>query len=87
MKMNIPSMVLDALVGAIGALGLWALSVAYNSVRDLQRADKELADKVSSIEVLVAGTYVTREEFLNTLNEVFAKLDRIQHLLIDRAGK
>lgn len=85
--MNIPSMVLDALIGAFGALAMWILGVAYNSLRDLQRADKELADKVSSIEVLVAGTYVTREEFLNTLNEVFAKLDRIQHLLIDRAER
>lgn len=85
--MNIPSMVLDALIGAFGALSMWILGVAYNSLRDLQRADKELADKVSSIEVLVAGTYVTREEFLNTLNEVFAKLDRIQHLLIDRTER
>jgi hypothetical protein len=71
-------------LAAIGALVIWFLGVAYNSLRDLQRADKELAEKVSSIEVLVAGKYVTREEFLSTLNEVFTKLDRIQQILIDK---
>lgn len=85
--MNLPSMALDALAGAVGALSLWVLNAAYNSVRDLHRADRELADKVSSIKVLVAGEYVTRDEFQATLNEVFAKLDRIQHLLIDRADR
>jgi hypothetical protein len=53
----------------------------------LQSADKELAEKVASIEVLVAGRYVTRDEFNNNLNQVFMKLDTIRDLLSKKADR
>ena len=76
---------MDAVLTAGGALALWLLGAAWTSLRDLQKADKELAEKVSSIEVLVAGKYITREEFRETITEVFSKLDRIQHTLINNS--
>lgn len=50
-------------VGLSGALGGWALAVIWQAIRDMQKADKELAGKVSAIEVLVAGQYVTRADY------------------------
>lgn len=46
--------------------------------KDLQATDKELAEKVSKIEVLVAGQYITREEFERAIQRIFDKLDHIE---------
>lgn len=55
----------------------WWLNNVWTSLKELQNADRELAEKVASIEILVAGQYVTRDEFNNVLNQVFNKLDKI----------
>jgi hypothetical protein len=46
--------------------------------KDLQATDKELAEKVSKIEILVAGQYITREEFERAVQRIFDKLDHIE---------
>lgn len=59
----------------------------WDSYRELKRTDKELADKVSSIEVLVAGQYVKREDFQNVTSEIFRKLDKILDKLDQKVDK
>ena len=71
----------NIVIGVIGAMGGWMLNTMWSSLKDLQAADTKLAEKVSAIEVLVAGQYVTREEFTTTMNALFLKLDRIQDTL------
>jgi len=65
-------------VGVAGALGGWWLKVMWESLKDLRDQDSKLAEKVGRIEVLVAGTYVNREEFDRTINRLFDKLDHIE---------
>jgi hypothetical protein len=77
----------DVAVAVIGAMGGWILNTVWVSVKELQKADKELADKVSEIEVLVAGRYMTRDEFNNTLAQVFNKLDTIRDLIAMKADR
>lgn len=77
----------DVAIGVIGVLGGWVLSTVWGAVKDLQEADKELADKVAAIEVLVAGRYITREEFNSTFNQVFERLDRIRDMLSQKADR
>lgn len=77
----------DVAIGVIGILGGWTLNTVWAAVKDLQDADKELADKVAAIEVLVAGRYITREEFNSTFNQVFERLDRIRDLLSTKADR
>jgi hypothetical protein len=77
----------DVAIGVIGVLGGWTLNTVWAAVKDLQEADKELAEKVGNIEVLVAGRYITREEFNSTLNQVFERLDRIRDLLSTKADR
>lgn len=77
----------DVAVGVIGVLGGWTLNTLWSAVRDLQAADKDLADEVGAIEVLVAGRYVTREEFTSTLSQVFTKLDTIRDLLSKKVDR
>jgi len=71
----------DVAIGVIGVLGGWTLNTVWAAVKGLQEADKELAEKVGQIEVLVAGRYVTRDEFNQVLNQVFERLDRIRDLV------
>ena len=77
----------DVAVGVIGVLGGWVLNTVWGAVKDLQAADKELAEKVGEIEVLVAGRYVTRDEFNTTLSQVFIKLDTIRDIVSHKADR
>ena len=62
-----------ALSGILGFL----LNMLWQAIKDLQSADKELTEKVSGIEVIVAGNYVKKEEFDRTITRLFEKLDQI----------
>ena len=57
------------------------------SMKALQAADSELASKVQNIEVLVAGTYVKRDDMDKLGGAIFAKLDRIEAKLDGKADK
>ena len=75
------------LMAALGALLGFLLNAVWQSVKDLQNGDKELADKVSKIEVLVAGNYVKKDEFDGRLDALFGKLDRIEDKIDKKADK
>jgi hypothetical protein len=64
-----------------GALAGWALRNIWNEVMDLQKADAQLSDRVAQIHVLVAGGYITRDEFQRDISTLFSKLDHISEKL------
>lgn len=74
-------------IGLISTMMGWWLNNVWSALKELQSVDRELAEKVASIEVLVAGKYVTRDEFNMTLNQVFSKLDRIIDALNQKADR
>lgn len=71
----------NIIVGILGALAGWILNAMWAALKDLQSADTKLAEKVAAIEVLVAGQYITRDEFTDAMSSVFTKLDKIQDTL------
>lgn len=75
------------ILAGTGALIGFLLNSVWSAVKDLQTADKMLADKVAAIEVLVAGAYVKKEEFIALSNAIFAKLDKIADKLDHKADK
>lgn len=77
----------NLVVGILGALGGWVLNTMWSALKDLQKADTKLAEKVGAIEVLVAGQYITREEFATSMHAVFSKLDKIQDTLSEKADR
>lgn len=77
----------NIVIGLLGVIGGWWLNAMWSSIKELQEMDRDLAEKVGSIEVLVAGRYVTREEFNQTLSQVFAKLDRIIDAVNQKADR
>lgn len=74
-------------IGGFGGLISFLISRLWEAVRDLQNSDKEIADKVSSIEVLVAGKYVTQDKFDAVVNKLFEKIDKISDLLQKKADR
>lgn len=74
-------------IGSLGALLGFLLNAVWQAVKDLQDADKDLADKVSKIEVLVAGDYVKKDEFNSRIDALFGKLDRIEDKIDNKADK
>jgi hypothetical protein len=75
------------LAGAVSVLFGWILKTVWDAVKDLQKADDELIDKVNKIEVLVAGEYVKREDFKADMDRLFNKLDAIDKKLDTKADK
>jgi hypothetical protein len=75
------------LVAAAGAVFGFIGKSLWEAVKDLQVADKALADKVNSIEVLVAGKYVTRDELSVAIGRIADQLDRIEGKLEKKADR
>ena len=82
-----PQHIINALFGAVGGLGGWVLNNLRQSISDLQIQDSALADKVQRIEILVAGTYVKREEMERMTSAIFTKLDRIEQKIDSKVDK
>lgn len=67
-------------IAIVGALGGWWLNTMWSVMRELEK-------KVASIDVLVAGSYVKRDELTQLSNVLFEKLDRIDQKLDRKADK
>ena len=80
-------MMFNIAITLIGFLGGWVLNSLKSSMEALQKADHELTIKVQSVEVLVAGSYVKREDLDKLGTAIFTKLDRIEVKLDSKADK
>jgi len=74
-------------MGALIFLGGWIMRIMWDSLQGLQKQDRELADKVARIEVLVAGEYVKKEDFDRVIERLFDKLDHIELKIDSKADK
>jgi len=74
-------------IGFIMTMFGWFLRVAWDALSKLQQQDRELADKVARIEVLVAGEYVKKEDFERVIERLFDKLDHIEIKIDNKADK
>ena len=74
-------------VTLIGFLGGWVLNSLKASIDALHKADVDLTVKVQAVEVLVAGSYVKRDDLDKLSAALFAKLDKIDAKLDGKADK
>ena len=79
--------IINWLLAGFGALIGFLLNAVWQAVKDLQKADKELAGKAAEIEVLVAGAYVKRDEFDRAIDRLFEKLDHIEMKIDKKADR
>ena len=67
----------NVVLTAFGFVCGFLLKSVWEAVKDLQNADKELVTRISEVEVLVAGSYIKREDMESISRAIFSKLDRI----------
>lgn len=79
--------IINWLLSGFGALIGFLLNAVWQAVKDLQRADAKLAEKVAEIEVLVAGDYVKRDDLAELSRALFSKLDKIEDKLDKKVDK
>ena len=63
------------------------LKAIWDSYKELKATDMALAEKVNSIEILVAGNYVKKDDFDRFTDAIFTKLDKISDKLDNKADK
>lgn len=85
--MELDQAIINWLLAGFGGLIGFLLNAVWAAVKDLQVADKALADKVGAIEVLVAGDYVRRDELHIIVKSLFDKLDKIEDKIDRKADK
>lgn len=78
---------INALIATAGALGGWFMRVMWTSIQDLQHNERQVAEKVSQIEILVAGNYIRREDFNRLSDNIVKKLDQIERKLDGKVDK
>lgn len=84
---NMNQDLINLFIGIFGTvLGVF-LTIVSSTVKDLHKADRELVSKVNSIEVLVAGQYIRKDEFERLAEAMFKKLDRIEIRLNEKPDR
>ncbi len=74
-------------IALAGGLGGWILNSLKSDIIQHRKDLVELADKVHHIDVLVAGTYVKRDDMEKISSALFTKLDRIESKLDGKVDK
>ena len=79
---------INAIIGGFAAAVAFILRVIWEGLRELQKADVDLAAKIGEIQLLVAGNYVKKDELDGVIKALFVKLDKIEDKLdkkVDRS--
>ena len=77
------NMVLTGLLAALSFI----LKVIWDGLRELQRADVELTGQIAMVRLMMADSYIKKEDFDRMANALFAKLDKIENKLDGKADK
>lgn len=78
---------INTVITFAGGIFGWLLKTLWDSVRTLERTDDMILEKVNKVEVLVAGEYVRRDEFRDSIERLFVKLDQIEAKIDQKADK
>jgi hypothetical protein len=79
--------IINTAIALVGFLGGWILKVIWEGVKELQVVDKLLTEKVNTIEILIAGNYMSKQDFDKIAAAIFAKLDKIEDKLDKKVDK
>jgi hypothetical protein len=74
-------------IGLILVLLGWAMRILWDTLKELKETDRDLAEKVGRMEVLVAGEYVKKTDFDTIMLRLFEKLDHIESKIDRKADK
>lgn len=73
--------IINAVFGALMMLFGGVIKAIWDGVKDLQKENRDITEKVNSVELLVAGDYARKDYVECKIDAVFAKLDKIEDKL------
>lgn len=79
--MTVEQEIINYLFGGICTIGGYLFKTVMSAIKELQRGESKMKDKIGNIEILVAGSYMKRDEFEKTASAIFNKLDKISDKL------
>jgi hypothetical protein len=79
--------IFNILVTICGLLGGYVLKSIQATLANMLREQRDLANKLQAIEVLVAGEYVRKDEFTRVADALFARFDRIESKLDNKEDR
>ena len=85
--MSEPQTLFNLLVGLVAFFGGWVLNSLRDSIQQLHKSDESLTAKLQAVELLVAGSYVKRDDLDKLTAALFTKLDKIESKLDHKADK
>lgn len=74
------------IAGLLAALS-FILKVIWDGLRELQKADIEQSAQISNLRILMADSYIRKEDFERMTNALFNKLDKIEGKLDGKADR
>lgn len=80
-------MAFNIALALVAFLGGWVMNSIKESVNALHAADAALTTKVQQIEVLVAGTYVKRDDLQELSRAIFLRFDKLDEKLDSKVDK
>ena len=78
---------INVLIGLVLTGFGWFLNNIWAAVKTLQDSDARLAKDMASIQILVAGHYVSKPELESLTRALFKKLDKIEDKLDHKVDK
>lgn len=63
------------------------IKIVWTAIRSLQKSSRHLVKEINELKVVVAGSYVKRDEFSETSSVIHRKLDTILTTLGGKADK
>lgn len=79
--------IFNILVTLCGLLGGYVLKSIQATLANMLHEQRDLANKLQAIEVLVAGEYVRKDEFTRVADALFARFDRIESKLDNKEDR
>lgn len=76
----------NLLLGLVAFLGGWWMKIIWGAIKKLEDTDLQMLAKISSIEVIIAGQYVKKQEVDDMLNKINQKLSKIESLEVAMAN-
>lgn len=79
--------VFNVIIALSGGLGGFVLKLIWDAIKTLQSTDTAMAADLSSLKVMVAGQYITRDEYKSDLTDIKTALQRIEDKLDSKQDK
>jgi hypothetical protein len=78
---------INILGGIVSFFGGWLLKEVWESLKELRVTDQTMLAKVNSLEVVIVGQYVKKDDLEKILKTILEKLDGLESLEILMADK